>query len=178
MKELEQYEKNFINKMDEFKETNILGNLTNELTNQFLDTILANLLDNYNTKLLLNDELVTTNSLLNLAKVNNYDIDNTSLLMAAIKKCILILNKYNINAYYVYYYANDKVEHKIEYDNGMYYIVDNFNMRRIVDFDIYGLSRVTFKSDKSNITSMYYNIKTKEKLLNRPKVKYRNNQLF
>ena len=98
MKELEQYEKNFINKMDEFKETNILGNLTNELTNQFLDTILANLLDNYNTKLLLNDELVTTNSLLNLAKVNNYDIDNTSLLMAAIKKCILIfmLMMYNV----------------------------------------------------------------------------------
>lgn len=178
MKELEQYEKNFVNKMDEFKETNILGNLTNELTNQFLDTILANLLDNYNAELLLNDELVTTNSLLNLAKVNNYDIDNTSLLMAAIKKCILILKKYNINAYYVYYYANDKVEHKIEYDNGMYYIVDNFNMRRIVDFDIYVLSRTTFKSDKSNITSMYYNIKTKEKLLNRPKVKYRNNQLF
>ena len=178
MSELKQYEKNFIEKLDEVKETNILGNLTNELTDEFLDTILSTLLDNYGDEILFNDDLISTGNLLNLAKINNYDIDNISLLMAAIKKCILILKKYNIDAYYAYYYANDKVDHKIEYENGMYYIVDNFNMRRIVDFDVYGLSRTSFKCDKRNITTMYYNLKSREKILNRPKIKYRNNQLF
>ena len=181
MNELKDYEKNFLNGMEEAKsgECDILGNLVTSFTNEFVDSVLGQFIAMFNNNGV-NSEILESNTALSIKKqMIELNDDMNNLIDDSIKKSIEILRKYNIDGYYTMYYRGYQKDFIMHIDDkGNYYIYDENHIMINVGFDAYSLSRIRFKSTPSNVMTVYYYLKNKQRRLNKPKVKRINNQLF
>ena len=169
----------FNSTMDEISEGefNILSNLTNELANQFINKILSLLLEEYNQSKGEEVEILSTTNILDIVKYLDYDNDNNRLLINALKKSFEILRSYNIDAYYLALYNHYNNEHLVKYQSdNSYYITDDNGIDRIIGLDVFSLSKIRFKTTKSNLLNIINYLKNR--LDNKLKLKRANNQLI
>ena len=181
MIELKQYELDFINYFDEINEDddNLLNNIINDMTNQIVNKVFHDLIYEYPKNIDLDFSTLVSDSLLDITKEVKYDRRFENHIITALKKSIDILKKYNVNCNISMFYHNIQREYTVENDNmEEYYTIDSFGEKHVVGFDVYSLSRMKFKVSKTNLLNTYYYLKNKERKINKPKVKYRNNQLY
>ncbi len=167
----------FSEAMDEINqgEFNILSNLTNELANQFINKILA-LLQTGNVSPSTEEDVINTSNILDIVKYLDYDNDNNRLLVNALKKSFEVLRSYNIHAYYLAFYEHYNKEHEIKYHgDGSYYIIDDNGIERTIGLNVFSLSKICFKTTRSNVATVYNYLKNR--LDNKLKIKKVNNQL-
>ena len=179
MMKLEAYENHFNESMEEINqgEFNILSNLTNELANQFINKILSIMESNYHMEE--TTDILCTPNILDIVKYLDYDSDNNKLLIDALKKSLDILNSYSIEAYYLVYYKYHREEHQIRFNEEYgYHILDNNNLERCIGFDVFSLSKIRFKTTKTNFITINNYLKNRHQNMEKYKVKKVNNQLI
>lgn len=179
MNELSTYENHFTESIEEINqgEFNILSNLTNELANQFINKILSIFNTNYHMSL--SSDILCTPSILDIVKYLDYDNENNSLLINALKKSLAVLNSYNIGAYYLAYYRYHQEEHQIRYnEESNYHILDNNNLERSIGFDVFSLSQIRFKTTKSNFINVSNYLRNRHQYDEKYQLKKVNNQFI